>query len=273
MIQNLKSFLNNQFRKLGYEFMPLDSGKKILDPGILTEHPDSLHYHMRYSDYHITMPLDKARVGRIKLPDYFYTIATMSAVGAPEQDEYQKIKESLAHIYKNNYFPSTSAERLGLQKGEVPQLDTIPAWVSYYPWESQSPKEKFKSTHDWSHKYETGLTRKHFGENPSEEEKFEYDCIRLYDLYKSIQTNGYINDHPLSTPIASQLLINDDLDYRWVITGGFHRCAVCQALGYSEIESRVQNLIYRSDAEKWPGVKSKLFSKKTALNVFDSIFQ
>ncbi|MFU8861764.1 MAG: hypothetical protein ACNA8K_15215 [Cyclonatronaceae bacterium] len=273
MIQNLKSFLNNQIRKLGYEFIPVGSGKKTLDQDILITHPQSLHYHMRYSDYHITMPLEKARVGRVKLTNYFYTVAAMSAVGAPEQDEYQKIKKSLAHIYKNDYFPATSAERLGLQKGEVPQLDTIPAWIRYYPWESQSIEDKYKATHDWAYRNETGLTRKYYGKNPTEEEKFEYDCKRLYDLYKSIQTRGYINDHPLSSPIASQLLINDDLDYRWVITGGFHRSAVCQALGYHEIESRVQNIIYRSDVDNWPAVKSKIFSKKTALKVFDSIFQ
>ncbi|MCA1801892.1 MAG: hypothetical protein LC662_05495, partial [Rhodothermaceae bacterium] len=219
------------------------------------------------------LPLDKARIDRTKLPDYFYTVAARSAVGVPEPDEYQKIKESLAEIYKTGYFPSTSAERLGLEKGDVPQLDTIPAWVRYYPWEPLSIEDKYKATHDWSYKYETGPTRKHYGNNPSEEEKFEDDCMRLYSLYKSIQTKGYINDHPLSTPIASQLLINDDLDYRWVITGGFHRSAVCQALGYHEIESRVQNIIYRSDAGNWPGVKSTVFSKKTALKVFDLIFK
>jgi hypothetical protein len=273
MIQNLKHFINNQFRKMGYEITPLGSGKKTLDPGILIEHPESLHYHMRYSDYHITMPLDKARIDRTKLPDYFYTIAASSAVGVPEQDEYQKIKERLADIYKNGYFPSTSAERLGLDKGEVPQLDAIPAWVRYYPWESQSIEDKYNATHDWSYKHESGLTRKHFGNNPTEEEKFEFDCLRLYSLFKSIQSKGYITDHPLSTPIASQILINDDLDYRWAITGGYHRSAVCQALGYRELESRVQNIIYRSDAGNWPGVKSALFSKKTALNVFDSIFK
>jgi hypothetical protein len=273
MIQNLKSFINNQFRKLGYEFIPVGSGKKILDPGILDTHPESLHYHMRYSDYHITMPLDKARIDSTKLPDYLYTVAARSAVGAPEHDEYQNMKECLADIYKNGYFPATSAERLGLVKGEVPQLDTIPAWVRYYPWESLSINEKYTATHDWSYKYETGLTRKHFGNNPSEEEKFEYDCLRLYNLYKSIQKKGYLTDHPLSNPIASQLLIDENLDYRWVITGGFHRSAVCSALGYREIESRVQNIIYRSEAGHWPGVKSTVFSKQTALKVFDSIFQ
>jgi len=273
MIQNLKHFINNQFRKFGYEFLPVGAGKKTLDPHLLISQPDSLHYHMRYSDYHVTMPMEKARVNSTKLPDYFYTVAARSAVEASGSDEYQKLKETLADIYTNGDSPETAAGRLGLKKGDVPQLDSIPAWVRYYPWESKSIESTYQTTHDWAYKHETGLTRKHFGDNPTEEEKFEFDCRRLYDLLKSIQTKGYKTDYPNTTAIACQLLINDDPDYRWVITGGYHRSAVCQALGYKEIETRIQNIIYRKDVDNWPGVKSNIFSKETALYVFDSIFE
>jgi hypothetical protein len=260
-------------RKFGYEIRPVGTGKKYLDLKVLESHPGSVHYFLRYNNYYVSMPLERARIVTTPLADYHYTLAARAAAEAGGIHEYDALKEKLTYLYRHGNFPETSSGRLGLEKGEVPELDNEPAYLRYFPWESESVDEKKKALFHWVNKHETGLTRDEYGENYSDEDAMEFDCKRLFSLYQSIKTKGYIIDFTPNEDIASQILINDNLDYRWVITGGHHRSAVCHALGYRDLESRIQNIIFRSEAVNWPGVVSGVFSKDAALKVFDSVFQ
>ena len=99
--------------------------------------------------------------------------------------------------------------------------------------------------------------------------KIEVETERLLNVALSIIKKGYITD------VDDMITVNvytNDADYVWRVIGGMHRAAILAALGREFIPVKVNTIIRRSDVSGWPGVVSGIYSKDSALKLFDNIF-
>jgi len=267
MLQAIKSFSNQIFRRFGYEFRPLTKKKCHLAPTEFSVHPKSIKYTLPYKNYYIDLPLDKAKSIREPLEEKIYTIATRLAVKRNGSRKSQTIR-TCYKSYFANALPRSASETLGLEKGEVPELDNEPHWLIYYPWHSDSIAKKKKDVQAGMSKNEPGS----FSTAANLTALTDFETRRTCDLLKSIQAKGYISDYSSSTPVSGYILFNEDSHFKWLITHGFHRCSICRALEFDDIEVRLLNIIYRDEVDFWPAVASGTYTRESALKVFDNIF-
>ncbi|MCC5796257.1 MAG: hypothetical protein JJU48_02885 [Methylophaga sp.] len=106
----------------------------------------------------------------------------------------------------------------------------------------------------------------------------EAEIKRLFDLYHKIDKHGFQRNNNKDGDICGAALVRPDGSFRILLNGGEHRAAITTALGYAQIPVRLyspvsRNIILRADVEKWPQVRSGLFSVSQALMVFDRIFE
>jgi len=246
----------------------LKGGREIISPNLVMSQNESLRYLLKYHQYFINLPLERAKVKTLPLSEVNFTVGVKQALRGEKKEELDIILQCLKS-YKKYADPVSAAQLLNIEKGRCTILDREPMWLVYYPWEHQSVSEKKASTHRWYIEKELGLKQ---GCTLSDEEEVLFEAKRTHDLMKSIQKRGYIPNYRGALDITVQLLIREDGDYRGLIRGGIHRASVCQALCYHQLEVNVQNLIFRKDVDVWPAVKTGIFDRDVALTVFDNLF-
>lgn len=161
----------------------------------------------------------------------------------------------------------------------LPQLNHYPPWVLASPWYSSASdniSEQFEtlnlSTYVENSKRGFGIDAKNGGSQfvftASERARLETKLIS--QLYHSISKKGFNRAENSKDPIGAKVLI-DGNRFAWIINAGIHRVCVLKALGHNEIPVVVRGVIYKEDVKYWPGVRSGLFTKEQATEIFDTI--
>ncbi|MEY8714822.1 hypothetical protein AB9G26_05995 [Francisella philomiragia] len=266
--------------KFGYRLI----NKKLLDPvdqRKLTNNPKAIHYYTN-SDRQVLIEaelkngrgLEIFSLEKNSLHPFIY--ATREAINSNEPKKV--LRKSLKKYYLS-VVPYNASEWLGLKKNEVPLLDKEPPWVSLLPWENTSIFDKKlgrqkcaiydNKEHGGAYSIKKGW--RNFG--PVSEEVLEVETNRLFKLMQSVEKYGFIRDYSNKGDIGGIVLINESNEWKWLVEwGGQHRVAVLSAMGYEKISIRVWQVVERKDVEIWPCVQSGIYSKDSALRVFDNIF-
>jgi hypothetical protein len=99
---------------------------------------------------------------------------------------------------------------------------------------------------------------------------------KTINLYKSIAEHGYVAELHRGDHIRGYFLRKDD-DYRFLITGGFHRMAVLGELGYQQVPVTFQlgypRVINYDDIDKLRQVKNNNISYADAEKIFLFFFE
>lgn len=124
-----------------------------------------------------------------------------------------------------------------------------------------------------------GETRKggnhRYGPNSLEFGTQEFN--RLIKSYQSLVESGYQPEVYADGFIRGYFLLSG-ADYRFIICEGQHRIAALAALGHTEVDVYINlstwypKLVKRNNVVNFPYVKSKVYTKRQALQVFDCYF-
>lgn len=205
-----------------------------------------------------------------------FMMAIASALGS---EDYKKtIRQSLSNHYEAVQ-PSSAAEWMGFEFGEVTALDQEPPWLVLYPWENCSLDARRQMMMDCASQdnKEHGLRAsidegwRDFG--PVSEKILDLEANRLYSLMVSIKNFGVVRHDGFGGDVGATVLVDDEDDFRWLVGhGGQHRAPAIAAMGHKNITIRVWQVVERKDVAIWPNVQSGLFTEASALKVFDRVF-
>lgn len=226
------------------------------------------------------LPVDRGRivVNKLDARHHYYVLALTRALRYSDEQQRRDTIAGILRSYTEKVTITDSAQRLGLNRREVPQLDQTPPWVILYPWNDLTVDEavRNKNTETLKENRRDGLNldaNQGGASYPlSHDDKLASETDKLCRLLSSIQQYGFRDDQNSVGGIGAKLLVDEDGEWVWHISGGFHRCCVLAALNYPTIPATVGNIIYRKDVRKWPVVRNGLFSADTALKLFDNIF-
>ena len=279
-MKDLKNMLITMIDKLGYKIinkkhlLPVDQRK-------FSNNPKALHYYTS-TDRQILIEaylkdgrgLEVFSLDNNSLHPFIYAVKK-----ALKSDNPKKTIRKCLNKYYLSVVPNNTSQWLGLNENELPLLDKEPAWVSLLPWENTSIENKKQGRqecaiydnkeHQKAYSIEKGW--RNFG--PVSEEILEIETNRLFNLMESIKKNGFLRDDIHGGDIGAIVLINEKNEWKWLVEwGGQHRAAVVSALGYEKIPIKVWKVVERNDFEIWPCVQSGIYTKESALKVFDNIF-
>ena len=102
--------------------------------------------------------------------------------------------------------------------------------------------------------------------------RIEFD--RLLKTFRSIDKHGFRYQRFQNLIDGFALVDGDGEEFRIVVVHGNHRLAALTALGYEKAPIRLvpPYVVRAADVNRWPQVKSKLWSTEEALNYFESFF-
>lgn len=280
MLRKFKKIIHKILDSLGYSL-----SKKLYEEPIdlraLSNNPKSLHYLTKTNrQIIINTTFDKGRGLEIFPLSYSsYHPYIMAVRYAYNSGDYQMGLRKILSRYYSTVQPQNTAEWFGFKKGEIPLLDNEPAWLSLLPWENSSIDYKKhgrkecaiydNKEHGSSIIIEEGW--RSFG--PVSADIIDIEVSRLYKLMISIEKNGILRDNGEGGDIGAIVLMKEPDDYRWIVEwGGQHRAAAISGMGYKNITIRVWQIVERKDVNLWPNVQSGVYTIKTALEIFDKIY-
>lgn len=186
----------------------------------------------------------------------------------------------LKEFYKS-FQPQNVNDLLGLKLKNG--FGSKKAFYYILPWFRLSPEKMYKHREEIIHKENTRngenrLTMSlggHSDFGPVSDRKLKVEEKRLFDLYQSIKSNGYVEDLINDGGIRGYFLVNSNKDWRFYITAGKHRSYVLAGLGYNFIPVVVdsKNTIYLEELNTWNQVKANYFSPNEARFVFNNFFK
>ena len=180
-----------------------------------------------------------------------------------------RLEETAIYKFFNNFKPKNLSEVFFIDdknyKINDNKLSRLNQYTMFYPWFHKYPK-KF-------------LVPGMFGPKDISFPLIRF--IRLKNLINLIKTYGY---KPDENDQISGYILNQEDDYRFVITAGAHRASVLKSLyskTYKQIHVKYDDLrvnknffnINLKDINSWPGVKSGYISKIEAKKFFLSFFK
>ena len=156
------------------------------------------------------------------------------------------------------------------------KLKNYPAWAIVMPWEKLSIEDFFKAYPE--NLYKNRTSKGLIFENKSREtiintmyslKHIDNRINQMSELYKSIKTNGIIEDDNLP---KINILLKDN-EWRWFMgDAGNHRSYVMSSLNYKFFNARLNSIINKRDVNKWHNVKNGTYSVDDAEKVFDGYF-
>lgn len=217
-------------------------------------------------------------VHRLSAQDHYYIKALAQALQTPKGERFGVIRSTLAD-YKNRVTITSCSQRLGLPPGAVPELDKAPPWFIIYPWIKQSIKQSIehKNQETLHENQRDGINLDAWQGGASyplaHKEKLESEARKLEHLLSSVESEGYRPEQYKDGGIGATLMVNESGKRVWYVSGGFHRVCVLAALGYSSVPAAVARIVRRDHVNRWPLVRTGLFSKQAALDLFDQVFE
>ena len=193
---------------------------------------------------------------------------------------YNNTNEAKAILekYYNTVKPRTASDRLGIRNN---QFENYGPDAALMPWEKGDPveTEKIKKDGYLQENKSFGLNNVEFGSlfGPVPSIKIDSELKRLQNLIYSIKYNGYSRHNGKDGDIGGYLLYDDSsVNEKWCVRldkKGNHRAAVLAAMGYSVTPVRIlnNNLILRSEVNKWPQVIAGRLNIDKALVIFDNM--
>lgn len=274
----LKSIAKRTAAYFGYDIVSKSQNYTFVNIGDYSGKVGAIRYMTNLENIFSDFRLTDGRAGIFPIHDHYFTQA-VNQIGKFDNFtlRYKKIENRLTE-YANTISIKSAAERIGLEEGKVPALDSEPDWLYYFPWYSQSiedHKEKLNRSiylENLNYQFQKDAKSGGYMEGEFYQRKIQVEKRRLFDLHNSLSTNGYDFSHPAHTPVTVNVLVNSDGGQRWIIQGGFHRCCISAALGFEFIPARILNILFRDESSLWPGVVNKIFPESAALEVFDSVF-
>ena len=237
----------------------------------------------------VNIPLSHCRgfefVGMPFAPETHPFVATLIRFAQSGESDY---RTSPLCGYHRSFQPANAAEALGLPDAAAsPGLAAAKPFAAVLPWWSNFGAFRFElrekavlieAESDYSR---AGLQPQDaptfYNLGPFSKELGDFEIIRLTRTFRAIQEHGFVRDDSPDGDIIGSVVVDDGGDFRVVLHGGQHRAAVAAALGMQSVPVRLfpvmsAPLIHRAEADRWPHVRSGLFSLDQALTVFDRIF-
>lgn len=280
MLKSIKALLVNILNYFGYTITKSIYSQPV-DLRMINNNPKALGYYTR-TDKQVLIEVDfingrgLEKYSLASNSKHPFIVATKAAISS---DDYQKALKTTLTGYYDLVQPLTASSWLGFDEGEVEALDNQPPWLTLLPWENTSLEQKnqgrascaSQDSEEHGSKLNINKGWRDFG--PVSEEVLDLEVKRLHSLILSIEENGILRDDSEGGDIGAVVLMNENSDYRWLVEwGGQHRAAVISAMGYKNTTIRVWQVIERKDVELWPNVVSGVYSKESALKIFDRIF-
>lgn len=280
MFQTTKKIIVNLLDRLGYRLVSHENFSPV-DLRRLGNNPKGLGYYSSgMNNILIDVEFSSGRgLDVYTLCDKSIHPFILAVRSALVSDDYKKaIRDSLSNYY-GLVQPRSAAEWLGFEFGEVVALDKEPPWSVLLPWQNRSVDLNRKMRQDCAFydNREHGLKAdiiegwRDFG--PVSKNILDIEVSRLHSLMLSIKKFGIQRHNKIGGDIVVTVLINDENEFRWLVfNGGQHRAAVISAMGYKKVAVQVKQLVERKDVLFWPNVQSGVYSKESALKIFDRIF-
>lgn len=254
---------------------------RLLDLRESTNHPLSL----RYSEVFDAAVVDgKFAHGRSQ-PGLDTSCATPFVIAARRAVAYgiekagagRVIEDCLAEYYRQVQ-PRNASQWLDLDPPESPRLVAEPPWAAVFPWRARTI-ESYRQAYEGAALaenraigYDIGIEFGWLFCGPVREEKVAIEAARILGVLRSIARDGYRRSDGDDGDVRATALVNEALEWRWLITAGNHRAAAAAALEIESIPIRVNLVISRADAPYWKHVREGLFTHDAAQRVFDNLF-
>lgn len=144
----------------------------------------------------------------------------------------------------------------------------LPPHALSFPWDSKTPSEALNMR-----KNRVGTKDNFYGFNRLGEvspKLITDEAKRVLSIHNSILEKGYQPNN--STDFISGTFLFRDNDWRWIVGSGDHRLPVLMFHNIQNIPVRIVKLVRRQEVDFWPNVRNGIYSKKSALEIFDRYF-
>ncbi|OZI22132.1 hypothetical protein [Bordetella genomosp. 7] len=240
---------------------------------------------LRYAEVHESALLDGCLAHGRAQPSLcmntstpFYRAARLAVEhGIDRPDAVDLVREAL-RAYYDQVQPASAAEWLGLGADAAVALQTAPPWAAVFPWRART-LDSYRMAYEKAAYEENRATGRDRGIEdgwlfcgPVSGEKMQIEAERIVYVLRRIAHTGYQRSDDPDGDVKATALVNENMEWRWLITAGNHRASAAAALGYASIPIRVNLVISRADAPFWRHVRERLFSLSQALSIFDNIF-
>lgn len=210
-----------------------------------------------------------------KLEEYFLTKAVVAMKKNIGNEE--KAARNVINIFYQTFQPKNANNWFGLNlRNEA--LGRSPPWYSVLPWRARS-KESYADVIKQAAEKENGEYGLNCGVNggwtfcgPAIKEKIDIEVKRLYQTHTSIANNGYIRTNAKGGDIVCSALVNENNDWRWLVTSGFHRAAILAGIGCEKITIRVNLIVKLGESAYWPHVVDGLYTEEEGRSIFYKLF-
>lgn len=254
----------------------------VIDLRNTTNHPTSFLYSEIFSSAILNGRINHGRSQPGFSLDGFspFVLAAKAAhkAGVGNKNQLEKAMQVLA-IYYETVKTTNAADWLGLNLNINHPLRKMPPWGAVFPWRARSI-ESYKSAYEnaaikenLSVGFNTDITAGWLFCGPVSSEKIKIEAQRIVNVLNSIYYNGYQRSNESDGDARATALVNEEGDWRWLLTAGNHRASAASALGYKHMPVRVNLVINRCQARFWPHVVNKLYTEEQAFHVFDMFFK
>lgn len=261
--------------------MTLTTANSLLDLRSGSNHPLSL----RYSEIFQAALLEgrfehgRAQPGLALSGETPFVIAARKAVefGLHQPEAIEVIVASLTEYYLR-VRPANAAAWLGLENTGSALLLAAPPWGAVFPWRART-QASYQQAYEAAAIAENRVVGREAGVEegwlfcgPVSPDKVRIEGERILYVLQQIETKGYQRADSSDGDVKATALVNDNQEWRWLITAGNHRAAAAVALGYDSIPVRINLVISRVDARWWKHVVEGTFQLHEAQQVFDTLF-
>lgn len=248
--------------------------QKAKNPPFLDiEHPLEACYVNKGFPFVMNMPLDRGRVWNWypTNKDSLCPFTVCAKAYLNDNIGFDGV-ENILSVYAKSIPQHDGNAALGLEGHNKTFSDGEHSKKITLPWDNRKPNEYYEAWHNWT--IEENRKYGHnkldfFGSGNVSSKKVELEALRTVSLIDSLSNEGYVFNP--KDCIGCDILVTEH-DWRWSASSGQHRAAILSAMKETYLPLLVKQIIRRDDVAYWPNVKSGLFSKEAALQIFDRRF-
>lgn len=259
--------------------MTATDGVRLLDLRDTTNHPLSLRYSEVFTQALLTGRVAHGRahpsLSLGEATPFIEAARCALAHGLDRPDVLDRMGETLAV-----YYDAVRAEHAAawLDISPCSALADEPPWAAVLPWRARTAAS-YRQAHEdaaWAENRsvgrDIGIADGWLVCGPVSAQKIRAEAERMLRVVRSLRDEGYRRSDQPDGDVRVTALVDEALDWRWLVTAGNHRAAAAIALGMDTLPVRVNLVISRADARYWKHVVEGLFTQDEALAVFDNIF-